>query len=380
MAEVETPPSPPISPATYTFTLPPHSPLAESIATVKQQQPARSPSQARLEARLNLASLGRARPFPLYTRSAEPSPVKTTFSDLDQSRPPPEFVPRFTAQDAPASPSERLRRQATVPPLPAPSRHTARLPSLAQIQAKMNKVGHRRGSSIGSSRDLAKETFALPSVRRLKSVRTLSEDSVEILQTPTDELPSVQPRIVTDSPERRPATPPSPVGSVKESRLAPFLRERTSGRLKTRPVSMPPMSGVDMNIFALAGTKETPTVTVTPPKSKTLATVPPSSPSRAIVLNTPPNRHSSRMLYSSPSSPTESIRSNGTASPTLSVPMITCTPAPSRSIRDGVELDSDEDEGDVVLFEGESGDEEGSERERRGKEMLDRLNLRRRSR
>ena len=51
----------------------------------------------------------------------------------------------------------------------------------------------------------------------------------------------------------------------------------------------------------------------------------------------------------------------------------------------GVEQDSDEEEGDVVLFEGESadGDQEEKvemkERERRGKQMLERLTLRRRS-
>lgn len=379
MTEIETPPSPPISPAACDFALPPGSPSAAPVAPLSQQQAARSPSRARLEARLNLATLGNSRPFPLYTRSAEPSPIKSTFSTLDQSRPPPEFVPR-PANDAPASPSERLRRQATVPAVPAPSRHTARLPSLKQIQAKMNKTGHRRGASIGSSRDLAKAPmFAAPIANRIKSVRTLSEDSVEVLKTPTDEFPPVKPRIVFDSPERRPSTPPSPVGPAKESRLAPFLRERTSGRLKTRPVSMPPMSG-DINVFSF-GNKENPKVTVTPPKIKTqaTATVPPPSPSRAIVLNTPPNRNV-HQFYSSPSSPTESIRSNmSMASPTLTVPIITCTPAPARCVRNGVEHDSDEEEGDVVLFEGESGDEESSERERRSKEMLDRLNLRRRS-
>jgi len=54
-------------------------------------------------------------------------------------------------------------------------------------------------------------------------------------------------------------------------------------------------------------------------------------------------------------------------------------------VRNGVEQDSDEEEGDVVLFEGDSADEdqeeteEREERQRRGKQMLERLTLRRRS-
>lgn len=54
-------------------------------------------------------------------------------------------------------------------------------------------------------------------------------------------------------------------------------------------------------------------------------------------------------------------------------------------MRNGIEQDSDEEEGDVVLFEGDSADEdqeergERQERERRGKQMLERLTLRRRS-
>jgi hypothetical protein len=78
-----------------------------------------------------------------------------------------------------------------------------------------------------------------------------------------------------------------------------------------------------------------------------------------------------------PSSPTTSIAS--TASPTLSVPIITCTPAPQTVLRDGIEHESDEDEDDVVVFDGEAEEaKEREERERRGKEMRDRL-MRRRS-
>jgi hypothetical protein len=68
------------------------------------------------------------------------------------------------------------------------------------------------------------------------------------------------------------------------------------------------------------------------------------------------------------------------ASPTLSVPIITCTPAPQRVRRNGVEEDSDEEEGDVVVFSAEEEDSEGEgEREKRGREMKALLGLRRKS-
>ena len=289
------------------------------------------------------------------------------------------------------SPSQRLRNQATVPTRAATSRHTARLPSLAQIQAKMNKAGHRRGTSVDGI------PLSIPTAPRMMPVsRTSSNESVEVIQTPTDEYPPSRPRVVFAGSER-PSTPPSPTESLKESRLAPFLRERTSGRLaggKSRPVSMPPLRGLD--VLALGRKAGFANTTTTYPLRPTAAvrqadvTVPPPSPSRTIVLNTPPRQSAAKMprIVSSPPSPAgsvSSIRSLSTASPTLSVPIITCTPAPSRLVRNGVEQDSDEEEGDVVLFEGDSADEdqeergERQERERRGKQMLERLTLRRRS-
>lgn len=397
----------PVSPASYNFVLPAHSPLAASIATPDEKRsptPPRLSAAARqtLNARLHSSTLSNGpRPFPLFTRSAEPSPTKSTFSTLDQSRPPPVFVPRLSDSDVSkqdptqsgrASPSDRLRAQASRSPVVA-SRHTTRLPSLAQIQAKMSKTGHRRGSSV----DGIPAAIPGPSGPQAKGVyRTNSNESVEVLKTPTDEMPPSQPRIVTASPERRPQSPPSPTGSNKESRLAPFLRERTSDRLagsgaKSRPVSMPPLSGFNLNLLAFAGKdikgKVSRSGTTSPAsalaKTGSTATVPPPSPSRHIILNTPPNRYTAT-VYSSPASPTDSARSrSSTASPTLSVPIITCTPAPARFVRDGVEQDSDEEGGDVVLFEGDCTDDEEvkerEERERRGKQMLERLTLRRRS-
>lgn len=388
----------PISPSTYKFDLPPNSPLAKSIATSPEKRPSPprlSPAARQtLNARLQLSGLGKGnRPFPLYTRSAEPSPTKSTFSTLDQSRPPPVFVPRVgnetigrsETESGQMSPTDRLRSQASKQSSPT-SRHNARLPSLAQIQAKMAKSGHRRGSSVDGIPTIP----SVPAVPRANLVyRTSSSESVEVLKTPTDELPPTQPRIVFDSPERRPATPPSPSGSAKESRLAPFLRERTCGRLaggngRGRPLSMPPLRGINVNTLSF-GKSDAPSVTITPPKQttrvKSQASIPPPSPSRSIVLNTPPRKTTSRFNYSSPSSPTESTVSYSTASPTLSVPIITCTPAPERFLKDGIEHDSDEEGGDVVLFEGDSngGVCEKVERERRGKEMLQRLTLRRKS-
>lgn len=332
--------------------LPPRSPLAASIAA-KQAKP-----------RLNLG----ARPFPLYTRSAEPSPVKSTFSGLDQTVPPPEFMPRFDKGDTAYAPSQRLRDQATSPVQPI-SRHTARLPSLKQIQAKMGQSGgsHRRSGSTGST--------PLP-VRPRPAQRSDSDDSVELIRTPPDEFPPSHPRIVLGD-LSRPPTPPSPTNSLKEPRLAPFLRERTSGRLansKARPVSMPPMRGLDI----LAMGQSMGSIAAAKKNANSTATVPPPSPSRAVCLNTPPKRAIS-VFTSSPASPTGSFRSSSTSSPTLSVPTITCTPAPG--IRDdGSEHDSEEEENEVVLFEGDiSVEQERSEREERGRAMLERLTLRRRS-
>ncbi|WVQ83013.1 hypothetical protein IAT38_005151 [Cryptococcus sp. DSM 104549] len=404
------PQSPPVSPSSYNFTLPPNSPLAASIAKKSVWGDAPRPTL-------------QTQRFPLFTRSAEPSPTKSTFSALDQTRPPPEFKPRLSAaefsSEAKLSASEtkhartkselanveRSPPRETVSRLAearqAPSRHTMRLPSLAQIQAKMSE-GHRRGASVGSP-EMPQHVRPQP---RIRCARADSEESVEVLRTPTEEHPGAggrEPRIVLASilNRSRPATPPSPSagssparkGDEKEPRLAPFLRERTNGRIAGRPASMPPMSLSLDELAALAAIgkgrsttpqpQPSPSVRVTPPKERTHSiTVPsptkgsfpwtsgvaaagsrPATPTSGrfnlanLAAITPPPRMSStpspRRSPRSPCSPTSLTSPTGTASPTLSIPMITCTPAPQTVLRDGMEMDSDEEEGDVVLFEGE---------------------------
>ncbi|WVW84813.1 hypothetical protein I302_106848 [Kwoniella bestiolae CBS 10118] len=440
------PQSPPISPSSYNFVLPPNSPLASSVAAGS------SPSKR--------DTMPRTEYFPLYTQSAHPSPVKTTFSGLDQSRPPPEFVPRLSAMEfsaeskktssvaakhgrtksdigsgSPSSDSseitakENVKARSKLPSVPS------RLPSLAQIQARIS-TDHKRASSAGS---VGGSPIRVRTVSRMDS-----EESIEIIKTPTEESPRREARIVLASilGNRRSSTPPvEPLTStpVKEPRLAPFLRERTSGRLsggKARPMSMPPMSLGELPSFeAIAATfnssspKNKPSLKVTPPEERSTSftgMVP--SPTKGAFpriagtgmvtptesrfrinsmdsYSTPTKQPSPKRAFSSPSpaSPTESIRSsfsNLSGSPSLSVPMITCTPAPQTILKNGVEQDSDEEgEGDVVLFEGDSFDhdidsaseagseveveseqeEEMKEREKRAEAMKKRLMLRRRS-
>ncbi|KAK8858685.1 hypothetical protein IAR55_002914 [Kwoniella newhampshirensis] len=417
--ESSLPQSPPLSPS-YNFVLPPNSPLAASIAS------SRSP----VAERPSLAAIQRKR-FPLFTRSAEPSPTKSTFSTLDQTRPPPEFVPRLSASEfsvrakasaasatkhsrtksdfgspamssAETPASDRFRSQSKLPA--HASRHAMRLPSLAEIQAKMSRA-HRRGTSAGPA---PRQEQTRP---RISTVyRTDSQESVEVLKTPTDESPRRDARIILASVlNRRPSTPPSPTEvQEKEPGLAPFLRARTSGRLSgSRPKSMPPLSLGEVPSFEAivrASAKSQPAFKVTPPKdrvafestsgnvpSPTKGSFPWSAVSSGMctptenrfnlsVAVTPPPRSttpSPRRKFTSPASPTDSIRSMTTASPTLSIPMITCTPAPQTVVgRDGHEEDSDEEEGDVVLFEGEA---EQEEREKRAEAMKTRLMLRRKS-
>ncbi|WVQ65655.1 uncharacterized protein L199_003833 [Kwoniella botswanensis] len=448
------PQSPPVSPSSYNFVLPPNSPLAASVAAGNSPSKKSEPS----------SSMPRTDYFPLFTQSAHPSPSKTTFSGLDQSRPPPEFVPRLSAVEfsakskktssvaakhgrtksdigsgSPSSDSseitaeEKAKARSKLPSVPS------RLPSLAQIQARIS-TDHKRCSSAGSP-------------NRIRTVsRTDSQESIEVIKTPTEESPRREARIVLASilSNRRPATPPTePLTTpVKEPRLAPFLRERTTGRLsgsgpggKARPMSMPPMSLGELPSFeAIAATfnssKSKPSLRVTPPKERSTSftsgtgagnvpsptkgafsrfsangmITPTESRFRINSLDsycTPTKQPSPspRRAFSSPSpaSPTESIRSsfsNLSGSPSLSVPMITCTPAPQTILKNGVEQDSDEEgEGDVVLFEGDSYDndvesdfgseadagaaseqeEEMKEREKRAEAMKKRLMLRRRS-
>ncbi|WWC88505.1 uncharacterized protein L201_003416 [Kwoniella dendrophila CBS 6074] len=445
------PQSPPISPASYNFVLPPNSPLASSIAA------GTSPSK-------NVAlvhPVPRKDYFPLFTQSAHPSPVKTTFSGLDQSRPPPEFVPRLSAAEfsakakksstvtakhgrsksdigSPATESpeftleEKVKARSKLPSVPS------RLPSLAQIQARIS-TEHKRCTSAGSDTP----TKSVPRIRTV--LRTESQESIEVIKTPTEESPRREARIVLASVlnRRSPSPPLATVSKDKEPRLAPFLRERTSGRLsggKARPISMPPMSLGELPSFeaickANATVQPTkPALKVTPPKERstsfTVSTsgnipsptkgsfpwimkngliTPTESRFKPFSLSTPPSARSMtpspRRSFTSPASPTESTRSmNSTfSSPSLSVPMITCTPAPQTIVKDGIEQDSDE-EGevdDVVLFEGDSsfdiesalGDseideqelkeeeelKEKEEREKRAEAMKKRLMLRRKS-
>lgn len=368
------PPSPPLSPDAYNFVLSEHSPLGASIAAT---------TTYRAAPQLNIAPRR-----PLFTRSAEPSPIQTTFGNLDQSRPPPEFIPRMTAKEFSVQPAQARVAQSQVKgkeafsvstkmPL---SRHTTRLPSLAQIQAKMSKT-HRRGASAGS----------VPLPRPKSAIRLDSDDSIEILQTPTDEFAPRDPRIFLPGTDRASPTPTPPSPSAKEGRLAPFLRQRTNGRLAgVRPVSMPPTTTRIIEAkpilrvtppahiaIAIPRRSATPPI-MSPTKSLIYTYAPaPSTPSPTkssfnLAVCTPPSRSSSTSpLNTSYPSPTGSIRSQSSApSPTLSVPIITCTP-----VRD------ESDGEDVVVFDGENGSEveEREEREKRGKEMRDRLRLRRRS-
>nr|XP_018262227.1 uncharacterized protein I303_05243 [Kwoniella dejecticola CBS 10117]OBR84385.1 hypothetical protein I303_05243 [Kwoniella dejecticola CBS 10117] len=435
------PQSPPISPSSYNFVLPPNSPLAASVAAGTA-----SPSK-------NAVAMPRNDYFPMFARSAHPSPVESTFSGLDQSRPPPEFVPRLSASEfsvkaeqtssvaakhgrtksdigSPASDSneitaeEKARARSKLPAAPSPSR----LPSLAQIQARIS-TELKRCSSAGSP------TKSAPRIRTV--LRTDSSESIEVIKTPTDESPRREARIVlANILNRRPSTPPSPpltTAKNAEPRLAPFLRERTSGRMsggKARPLSMPPMSLGELPSFeaicranAGTGTGTKPSLKVTPPKERsssfaTTSTGNVPSPTKAsfswaiksgmvtptesrfspFSLSTPPSltqssKSTPRRSFTSPASPTESIRSTF-SSPSLSVPTITCTPAPQTIVKNGVEQDSDEE--DVVLFEGDSFDVDSSadsesdvgsvadeefkeEREKRAEAMKKRLMLRRTS-
>lgn len=259
------------------------------------------------------------------------------------------------------SPSQVLRSQAT----PTSRRAIARMPSLAQIQAKMNRspdVTAVRGNSRSDSMD--------------------SQDS-EGPRTPTDELSSFEFAMHA----HRPATPDSP---AKESRLAPFLRERTNGRLNlARPKSMPPLAGdvlLDFYPTPLPVDKRHSTFPLDrPPRSAplrqgSLPSTPQSkrySPIRTwnseevTLVVTPPK---AAQYEQPPTSPTESVLSTVSSVPSL--PIITCTPA--------VEADSDEEsEGDVIVFSGELEEEHDSdddnddiERFKIGREMLSRLSRR----
>jgi hypothetical protein len=324
-------PTSPVSPTDYNFVLPTGSHLVASLG------PGAAPSKHGLQMP---AASPTKQYFPQFTQSAEPSPIKSTFEGLDQTRPPPVFVPRLSAKafaDVPApakSPSQLLKSQAS----PAarvnyPSR-AAKLPSLAQIQKKMGN-GHRRNGSAGT----------MP-----RPTRSDSESSIE-LKTPDEELEGLN-LVIT---RQRSASPPV------ESRLPQFLRQRKVQA--PRPLSMPSMD------YQL-GCTEKPYVMITPP-SATPSVPPPSArsatPTRR-AFTTPPTRYGAN-VGGSPIRP---------ISPTHSIPIITCTPA-----QEDDSASETESEGDVVVFDGMAEElqemQEKMERERRGQAMKDKLLSRRRS-
>ncbi|ORX37326.1 hypothetical protein BD324DRAFT_650926 [Kockovaella imperatae] len=412
------PASPPLSPS-YNFVLPSNSPLAASIAATPRQneshftQRTDIPTPPSALRRTNVAptpppNVTRPRPpiltvtppskktVPLYTRSVEPSPTRPmfgvqsptalTFASMDKRNPPPDFVPRLSATELSArlglNESARTRRDPTGESQLAvarPHRTLVKLPSLAQIQAKVSKT--EDDAQRAANRMVIPPTQGVqgqgdsraprfPMATPWKSYRNDSQGSLEILQTPTDELPPLtQPMVSALS---RPATPPSPTLQQmgKDSPgLAMFLRQRTSGRLnRSRPLSMPPLAaGESLNFDAFLPPKASLPL---PTRSNSTS---PTRPFLALTENrlhqtianrrsvfiggdiaTPPHRSMSLTpSLISPTDSTRSYRSSSSGSPTLPVPMITCTPAPVRMLKDGVEQDSDEEEGDVVLFERE---------------------------
>lgn len=438
VGNVSLPPSPPISPASYNFVLPANSSLAAAIARGQTVPSVNHPERAKVPT----LAISMKQNIQLYTRSAEPSPTKSTFSGLDQTRPPPEFVPRLSADEfgqqsrrvSAGAAASRERRRSSFEPLSAaviddaiadaPVRQTrrSRLPSLQQIQAKMSGGDKtlRRSGSVDN----------LPAIRRANAnvLRTGSDESLEILVTPVEEKPNPlrERRLALRTiMNKRPSTPPSPV-ATKEASLLPFLRQRTSGRLAST-VKAPPTTEVSRPIDMVTPDRQAklnrPILKVTPPSFETRPAVPPLrlghaansdiSPTKstfsrlpmvvssgrttptesrfnhpAIVrLSTPPPGSTSARP-GSPTSPTgsiRSVRSNSTTangSPTMSMPIITCTPAPATIVRDGIEQDSDDGSdasGDVIVFDGEAEEREREQREKRGMEMRMKLGLRRRS-
>lgn len=283
----------------------------------------------------------------LTTRSADPSPTEPAFL-LQDSKNNHHHLPRLSARDfamnaeKTAATTAHTRTQSDIHQTPsqvlrsqASARFRPRLPSLAQIHAKVARDQQRSD--------------------------TLDSQDSEGPSTPTEEIAGF------DIYHRQPCTPPSP---LRDSRLAPFLRERTHGRLNGRPKSVPTMSSDLME--ELDEQIQTPPMFTTPPRlnttnlSRRLAAAALRRGSDVQLVVTPPKA----MKVDTPCSPTESVLS--TASSVPSLPIITCTPA--------AEPDSDEEsEGDVIVFNGEveaiedEEEEERREREMRGREMLNRL-------
>lgn len=300
----------------------------------------------------------------LTTRSAEQSPVDSAFAVMN---PLAEALPRLSAQDFAIQAQEKAaiaahartrsdfnRSPSSVLRSQQQPRFRPRLPSLAQIQAKMH------GSASSPVYTNHRAQFRSDSVDSVDS---------EGPQTPTEEFSSFDIKAYLGS-NNRPMTPDSP---SLESRLAPFLRERTNGRL-SRPRSY---GGDDSFVDDVEDFSRTP---LGPSRAQNQATIrakqsTPHTPTRALwardqvtFVVTPPK---SSNYVDPPTSPTESVQS--TVSSTPSLPIITCTPAD--------EPDSDEEsEGDVIVFNGEvelhsdvEDEVERREREKRGMEMRSRL-------
>ena len=434
------PESPPLSPS-YNFVLPSNSPLAASIAATPRASSRSTFQRADMFAfnpsaatppvfdrptplTLTVSPPGK-KYLPLYTRSAEPSPTRpmfdnlsptnSTFDSLDRANPPPEFVPRLSAKELSArlgingsNGQLRVRRSSMTETALTSSpahRQLVKLPSLAQIQAKVSKDEKATPIRAASPRpDTSIDTRIVNHniQQPWRPIRNDSPGSIEILQTPTDEHPP-HVRILSSGssissslgrPTHRPSTPPSPslahAAKVNDNhRLASFLRQRTSGRLassgKVRPVSMPPLPagiplseamGLSKPIAAkMRESSSSPTrcyhalidnvASVVPPRPQRWATPPPQPRSLTSSLVSPTDSIKSRY----------SIRSHGSpGSPVHAIPTITCT-------------DSDEEEGDVVLFDGDAGSEfdnadaesDEEEREKVGRLMKEKLGLRRSS-
>lgn len=304
------------------------------------------------------------------------------------------------------SPSQRLWAQSRLN-MPSKLVSKNKLPSLAELQAKLNRVqvgrtgsgtvakasGHRRVTSM----DYVHVKLPLP--RPAAPARIDSDSSVngdtEIIQTPTEEIKR-NPHIVYNGMGGRPATPPTPTKETKEPRLAPFLRQRTSGRLiaSARPTQSPEKTHPEVPAPQPVLRVIPPTLDPAPrvnltqtPSGSPTARAFPRTPIRSITLPSPTQRTFNHHLSTPPTSssrssqqasPTGSYRSSS-ASPTLSVPIITCTPAPT----DGCDSDGASDSGseeDVVVFDSEVEEaKEREERERRGREMRNLLGARRRS-
>lgn len=363
--------SPTISPSSYNLYLPRNSSLAATTSDCDWNDPYERPAIA---SEKQIKGIRRQRLWSC-TRFVGPS---STSPQLDQARPPPDSGLSLAAKKCTTrsehgpdnNNNANAKSDVFLPnqPIDYPPCTNVRLPSLAQIHAKMGSPARQQSAS------------------GMAAVRTDSSESIEILQTPTEEYTSsrIEARLALSTVlSRRPSTPPSPiamsvVSSPKEKeapRLAPFLRERTNGRISRRPSSMPPMTFPAEHMTSLAAlgknnyTPPKPAVMVTPPKNRYKfegrGDVPePIRPPliQSLSGNTTTSGiggSSFQYMTSTPSSdwtavsPTYITSPTGSASSTMSIPRIICTPAPVKIVKDGLEMDSDEED-DVVLFEADT--------------------------